>query len=112
VRETIFSRSRELLLCEKKTIFCCSGGEHGNAKIYPTNGLVPSLKLDKMKGKKGEGEHILSLYSLPTLNTCRKEEIFVPYMFLHTIAPHGRKSWKTDFDAVIICSHSCCCKPI
>jgi len=64
VRETIFSCSRELLLCEKKTIFCCSGGEHGNATICPTNGQVPSLKLDKTKGKKGEREHILSLYSL------------------------------------------------
>jgi hypothetical protein len=48
----------------KKTIFCCSGGEHENATIYPTNGQVPSLKLDKTKGKKGEREHILSLYSL------------------------------------------------
>jgi len=64
VRETIFCCSWELLLCEKKTIFCCSGGEHENATIYPTYGQVPSLKLDKTKGKNGEREYILSLHSL------------------------------------------------
>ncbi len=111
---TIFSCSRELLLCEEKIIFCWSEGEHGNATIYPTNGQVPSLRLDKRKGRKGERGNTFHPYilCLHTLNTCSKEEIFVPYMFLHTIAPNGRKSWKTDFDAVIICSHSCCCKPI